>query len=196
MLGNAWEWAEDHLGAFPGFKVHPFYEDFSSPCFGGKHQLVGVWVCVMGGRRWGAASTSWCGGWGESGSGRSKVRDTPRTGWFVGWEGGDKHQQLVGGSEWEGFRASSDRGAQAHYQRQQIILDVSSGLSFSLIIGINAADPRRLLHLDRPAGLQVCALPVQATLLPACHLPCRVSGEHCRVTEHGEHGDWLGRPVG
>ena len=40
VLGNAWEWAEDHYAAFPGFKVHPYYEDFSSPCFGGKHNLV------------------------------------------------------------------------------------------------------------------------------------------------------------
>jgi formylglycine-generating enzyme required for sulfatase activity len=39
-MGNAWEWAEDHYAAFPGFKVHPYYEDFSSPCFAGKHQLV------------------------------------------------------------------------------------------------------------------------------------------------------------
>jgi hypothetical protein len=23
-----------------GFKVHPYYEDFSSPCFAGLHQLV------------------------------------------------------------------------------------------------------------------------------------------------------------
>ncbi len=39
-MGNAWEWAEDHFSAFAGFKVHPFYEDFSSPCFAGKHQLI------------------------------------------------------------------------------------------------------------------------------------------------------------
>ncbi|KAJ9513718.1 hypothetical protein QJQ45_015472 [Haematococcus lacustris] len=39
-LGNAWEWAEDHYAAFPGFAVHPYYEDFSAPCFGGKHQLI------------------------------------------------------------------------------------------------------------------------------------------------------------
>jgi hypothetical protein len=25
-----------------GFKVHPYYEDFSSPCFAGLHQLVGA----------------------------------------------------------------------------------------------------------------------------------------------------------
>lgn len=40
VLGNAWEWAEDHYAAFPGFKVHPYYEDFSTPCFGGKHNLI------------------------------------------------------------------------------------------------------------------------------------------------------------
>ncbi|GAX79951.1 hypothetical protein CEUSTIGMA_g7390.t1 [Chlamydomonas eustigma] len=39
-LGNAWEWGEDHYAAFPGFKVHPYYDDFSSPCFGGKHNLI------------------------------------------------------------------------------------------------------------------------------------------------------------
>jgi formylglycine-generating enzyme required for sulfatase activity len=52
-MGNAWEWAEDHYAAFPGFKVHPFYEDFSAPCFAGKHQLVSaaprVCVCVCPG---------------------------------------------------------------------------------------------------------------------------------------------------
>lgn len=40
VLGNAWEWGEDHFSAFPGFRVHPIYEDFSVPCFGGKHQMV------------------------------------------------------------------------------------------------------------------------------------------------------------
>ena len=39
-FGSSWEWAEDHYAAFEGFKVHHFYEDFSTPCFGGKHQLV------------------------------------------------------------------------------------------------------------------------------------------------------------
>ncbi len=40
-LGNAWEWGEDHYSAFPGFRVHDYYADFSAPCFGGEHQLVG-----------------------------------------------------------------------------------------------------------------------------------------------------------
>uniref|UniRef100_A0A383W2U2 Generic methyltransferase n=1 Tax=Tetradesmus obliquus TaxID=3088 RepID=A0A383W2U2_TETOB len=40
VFGNAWEWAEDHFAAFAGFKVHPYYEDFSSPCFGGLHHMI------------------------------------------------------------------------------------------------------------------------------------------------------------
>jgi formylglycine-generating enzyme required for sulfatase activity len=40
VFGNAWEWAEDHFAAFHGFKVHPYYEDFSAPCFGGLHHMV------------------------------------------------------------------------------------------------------------------------------------------------------------
>lgn len=43
VFGNAWEWGEDHFAAFPGFKLHPYYEDFSSPCFAGLHQLVSCW---------------------------------------------------------------------------------------------------------------------------------------------------------
>jgi 5-histidylcysteine sulfoxide synthase/putative 4-mercaptohistidine N1-methyltranferase len=40
VFGNLWEWCEDHFAALPGFEVHPFYDDFSSPCFDGKHQLI------------------------------------------------------------------------------------------------------------------------------------------------------------
>lgn len=39
-LGNVWEWGEDHFAALPGFKIHPYYDDFSSPCFGGLHQMI------------------------------------------------------------------------------------------------------------------------------------------------------------
>jgi 5-histidylcysteine sulfoxide synthase/putative 4-mercaptohistidine N1-methyltranferase len=39
-MGNVWEWNEDHFNAFPGFKIHQFYEDFSLPCFDGKHNLI------------------------------------------------------------------------------------------------------------------------------------------------------------
>lgn len=40
VFGNAWQWCEDHFHPLPGFKVHPYYDDFSSPCFDGKHQMV------------------------------------------------------------------------------------------------------------------------------------------------------------
>jgi 5-histidylcysteine sulfoxide synthase/putative 4-mercaptohistidine N1-methyltranferase len=40
VMGNAWEWCEDHMSAFPGFKVHPFYNDFTLPCFDGEHNLI------------------------------------------------------------------------------------------------------------------------------------------------------------
>lgn len=39
-MGNVWEWGEDHFAAFHGYAVHPYYEDFSTPCFGGKHMMV------------------------------------------------------------------------------------------------------------------------------------------------------------
>jgi 5-histidylcysteine sulfoxide synthase len=38
--GGLWEWCLDEMAALPGFRVHPFYEDFSTPCFDGKHHLI------------------------------------------------------------------------------------------------------------------------------------------------------------
>eukprot|EP01039_Chlorochromonas_danica_P003875 gene3876-4233_t len=40
VFGNAWEWTEDYFCALPGFRVHPFYEDFSTPCFDGLHHVI------------------------------------------------------------------------------------------------------------------------------------------------------------
>jgi putative 4-mercaptohistidine N1-methyltranferase len=40
VFGNAWEWTEDYFSALPGFQVHPFYEDFSTPCFDGLHHVI------------------------------------------------------------------------------------------------------------------------------------------------------------
>lgn len=40
VFGNVWEWCEDHLYPLPGFRVHPYYDDFSTPCFDGKHQMI------------------------------------------------------------------------------------------------------------------------------------------------------------
>lgn len=38
--GNNWEWTEDHFNPLPGFEVHHVYDDFSSPCFDGKHSMI------------------------------------------------------------------------------------------------------------------------------------------------------------
>lgn len=38
--GNAWEWTEDHFNPLKGFEVHHVYDDFSSPCFDGKHSII------------------------------------------------------------------------------------------------------------------------------------------------------------
>ena len=40
LFGNVWQWCEDHLAALPGFKVHRYYDDFSTPCFDGKHHVI------------------------------------------------------------------------------------------------------------------------------------------------------------
>lgn len=46
VVGNAWEWVEDQFCALPGFAVHPIYEDFSTPCFDGEHNMIkgGSWA--------------------------------------------------------------------------------------------------------------------------------------------------------
>ncbi len=40
VVGNVWQWAEDHFAPLPGFRVHRLYEDFSTPCFDGEHKLI------------------------------------------------------------------------------------------------------------------------------------------------------------
>lgn len=40
VFGNVWHWCEDHLYPLPGFKPHAYYEDFSTPCFDGRHQMI------------------------------------------------------------------------------------------------------------------------------------------------------------
>jgi len=39
-MGNAWEWTEDHFNPLEGFKVHYTYDDFSTPCFDGRHHVI------------------------------------------------------------------------------------------------------------------------------------------------------------
>lgn len=40
VLGNVWQWSEDTFHPLPDFAIHPYYVDFSSPCFDGQHQMI------------------------------------------------------------------------------------------------------------------------------------------------------------
>ncbi len=40
VAGNVWDWCEDDFHPLDGFKVHPFYDDFSTPCFDGEHSMI------------------------------------------------------------------------------------------------------------------------------------------------------------
>jgi len=40
--GNVWEWSEDHFNGLTGFKTNFLYDDFSSPCFDGRHTMIQV----------------------------------------------------------------------------------------------------------------------------------------------------------
>ncbi|UXI04437.1 5-histidylcysteine sulfoxide synthase [Photobacterium sp. TY1-4] len=46
IVGNVWQWTETCIDGFQGFSVHPLYDDFSTPTFDGKHNLIkgGSWI--------------------------------------------------------------------------------------------------------------------------------------------------------
>jgi 5-histidylcysteine sulfoxide synthase/putative 4-mercaptohistidine N1-methyltranferase len=46
ITGNVWQWTESAIDGFNGFKVHPLYDDFSTPTFDGKHNVIkgGSWI--------------------------------------------------------------------------------------------------------------------------------------------------------
>ncbi|WP_421919549.1 5-histidylcysteine sulfoxide synthase [Marinifilum sp.] len=46
VIGNVWQWTEMPISGFDGFEVHPFYDDFSTPTFDAKHNLIkgGSWI--------------------------------------------------------------------------------------------------------------------------------------------------------
>lgn len=46
VVGNVWQWTETPIYPFEGFEVHPLYDDFSTPTFDGRHNLIkgGAWI--------------------------------------------------------------------------------------------------------------------------------------------------------
>ncbi|MCP4572851.1 MAG: 5-histidylcysteine sulfoxide synthase [bacterium] len=46
VMGNVWQHTETPIAGFPGFRVHPLYDDFSTPTFDAKHNLIkgGSWI--------------------------------------------------------------------------------------------------------------------------------------------------------
>ncbi|OXY82020.1 5-histidylcysteine sulfoxide synthase [Oceanimonas doudoroffii] len=46
ITGNVWQWTETPIDGFPGFEVHPLYDDFSTPTFDNRHNLFkgGSWI--------------------------------------------------------------------------------------------------------------------------------------------------------
>jgi 5-histidylcysteine sulfoxide synthase/putative 4-mercaptohistidine N1-methyltranferase len=46
VLGNAWQWTETPIYPFRGFRIHPWYDDFSTPTFDSRHNLIkgGSWI--------------------------------------------------------------------------------------------------------------------------------------------------------
>ena len=46
LVGNVWQWNETPIHAFDGFQVHPLYDDFSTPTFDNRHNLIkgGSWI--------------------------------------------------------------------------------------------------------------------------------------------------------
>ena len=40
LLGNTWHWLTDQFNPLEGFEINPLYDDFSTPCFDGKHQMI------------------------------------------------------------------------------------------------------------------------------------------------------------
>lgn len=46
VIGNVWQWTETPIYPFHGFEIHPWYDDFSTPTFDGRHNLIkgGSWI--------------------------------------------------------------------------------------------------------------------------------------------------------
>jgi len=46
VVGNVWQWTETPIYPFDGFRVHPLYDDFTTPTFDERHNLIkgGSWI--------------------------------------------------------------------------------------------------------------------------------------------------------
>lgn len=46
VRGNVWQWTETPIYPFEGFNVHPIYDDFTTPTFDERHNLIkgGSWI--------------------------------------------------------------------------------------------------------------------------------------------------------
>ena len=46
IIGNVWQWTETPITGFDGFEIHPHYDDFSTPTFDTRHNLIkgGSWI--------------------------------------------------------------------------------------------------------------------------------------------------------
>lgn len=46
VVGNVWQWTETPIYPFDGFKVHPIYDDFTTPTYDSQHNLIkgGSWI--------------------------------------------------------------------------------------------------------------------------------------------------------
>ncbi len=46
LVGNVWQWTETPISGYDGFKIHPSYDDFSTPTFDMRHNLIkgGSWI--------------------------------------------------------------------------------------------------------------------------------------------------------
>ncbi len=40
IVGNVWQWTETPIYPFEGFEVHPIYDDFTTPTYDGRHNLI------------------------------------------------------------------------------------------------------------------------------------------------------------
>ncbi len=46
VIGNVWQWTQTPIYPFDGFEVHPYYDDFTTPTYDTRHNLIkgGSWI--------------------------------------------------------------------------------------------------------------------------------------------------------